>query len=151
MNEIRHKNSSQTDVHFLAYLQNEFLHASSSNQKTVIQLIQTVMEKEHFYGTVTDAIKAFKDQGFLLDLNLEENQLRGSESAFSIEDFEIVAFYRYEGISDPADGAMVYAIESNLGHKGILVTGYGIYTSSISEKLLKKLSFRHENYVNNNK
>lgn len=109
------------------------------------------MEKEHFYGTVTDAIKAFKLQGFLLDLNLEENQLRGSESAFSIEDFEIVAFYRYEGNSDPADGAMVYAIESNLGHKGILVTGYGIYTSSISEKLLKKLSFRHENYVNNNK
>ncbi|MEY3425065.1 MAG: hypothetical protein RL679_423, partial [Bacteroidota bacterium] len=27
------------------------------------------MEKEHFYGTVTDAIKAFKLQGFLLDLN----------------------------------------------------------------------------------
>ncbi|MEY3438585.1 MAG: hypothetical protein RL265_1170 [Bacteroidota bacterium] len=43
------------------------------------------MEKEHFYGTVTDAIKAFKLQGFLLDLNLEENQLRSSESAFTIE------------------------------------------------------------------
>jgi hypothetical protein len=109
------------------------------------------MEKEHFYGTVTDAIKAFKLQGFVLDLNLEENQIRSLGGALSIEDFEIVAFYKYEGDSDPADGAMVYAIESNLGHKGILVTGYGIYTSSISEKLLKKLSFRHENYVNNNK
>jgi hypothetical protein len=109
------------------------------------------MEKEHFYGTVTDAIKAFKDQGFLLDLNLEEDQLSSSAGEFATEDFEIVAFFRYEGDSDPADGAMVYAIESNLGHKGILVTGYGIYTSSISEKLLKKLSFRHENHVNSNK
>jgi hypothetical protein len=109
------------------------------------------MEKEFFYGTVTEAIIEFKQQGFLLDLNLEENYLSSSSGEFSTEDFEIVSFYRYEGDSDPADGAMVYAIESNLGHKGILVTGYGIYTSSISEKLLKKLSFRHENYVNNNK
>lgn len=109
------------------------------------------MEKEYFYGTVTEAINEFKQQGFLLDLNLEEDQLSSSAGEFATEDFEIVAFFRYEGDSDPADGAMVYAIESNLGHKGILVTGYGIYTSSISEKLLKKLSFRHENYVNNNK
>jgi len=109
------------------------------------------MEEEFFYGTVTEAINEFKQQGFLLDLNLEENQLSSSAGKFATEDFEIVAFYRYEGDSDPADGAMVYAIESNHGHKGILVTGYGVYTGSISEKLLKKLSFRHANHVNSNK
>ncbi len=109
------------------------------------------MEKEYLYGTVTEAIREFKEQGFLLDFNLEENYLSSVVGEFATEDFEIIAFYRYEGDSDPADGAMVYAIESNLGHKGILVTGYGVYTSSISEKLLKKLSFRHANHVNNDK
>ncbi len=104
------------------------------------------MEKEFFYGTITEAIIEFKQRGFVLDLNLEDNYLFSSLGEFSTEEFEIVAFYRYEGVSDPADGAMVYAIESNLGHKGILVTGYGVYTSSVSEMLLKKLSFRHANH-----
>lgn len=103
------------------------------------------MEKEHFYGTVTEAINAFRAQGFTLDFNLEENCISCANAKFLDEDFEIVAFYRYEGDSDPADSAMVYAIESKEGHKGILVTGYGIYTSNVSDRILKKLSFKHTN------
>lgn len=103
------------------------------------------MEKEHFYGTVTEAINAFRVQGFTLDLNLEENCISCANGKFDDEDFEIVAFYRYEGDTDPADSAMVYAVESKEGHKGVLVTSYGVYTSSISERILKKLTFKHTN------
>lgn len=102
------------------------------------------MEKEHFYGTVTEAINAFRDKGFTLDFNLDENCLTCANGKFDSEDFEIVAFYRYEGDSDPADSAMVYAIESDKGHKGILVTGYGVSDNTISDRMLKKLSFRHD-------
>jgi len=102
-----------------------------------------IMEQEHFYGTVTEAINEFRNQGFTLDFNLEENCLSCANGKFESEDFEIVAFYRYEGDSDPADSAVVYAIESKGGHKGILVTGYGIYTNAISDRMLKKLSFKH--------
>jgi hypothetical protein len=33
--------------------------------------------------------------------------------------------HRYEGESDPGDEAVVYAIESKKGIKGILVSGFG--------------------------
>jgi len=61
-----------------------------------------------------------------------------------VDDFEIVDVYRYEGDSDPADEAVVYAIESKTGVKGILVTGYGIYSDTISAKILEKLNKRKQ-------
>jgi hypothetical protein len=60
--------------------------------------------------------------------------------AWHMNDFEIVDVYRYEGNSDPADEAAVYAIRSKDGHKGVLVTGYGISSEGISSDLLKKLN-----------
>ena len=38
---------------------------------------------------------------------------------------KIVSFYRFEGESDPADNAILYAIEANDGTKGLLVDAYG--------------------------
>jgi hypothetical protein len=37
----------------------------------------------------------------------------------------VVNFYRFEGESDPADNAILYAIETNDGVKGLLVDAYG--------------------------
>lgn len=100
------------------------------------------MDKEHFYGTVTEAINSFREKGYNLDFNLDENCIYCAGSKFGEEQFEIDAYYRYEGDSDPADSAMVYAISSSEGHKGILVTGYGVTDDSARvDFLIKKLSF----------
>lgn len=101
------------------------------------------MEKEYNYGTVTEAINEFRKLGFTLDFNLDENCIECANTKLDVDDFEIVGFYRYEGNSDPADEAVVYAIECKNGLKGILVTAYGMYTSGMSERLLRKLSFKH--------
>jgi hypothetical protein len=99
------------------------------------------MDREHFYGTVVDAISSFRKLGYTLDFNLDENCIICAQGKFEDEEFEIDAFYRYEGDTDPADSAMVYAISSNAGHKGILVTGYGVYDDPKSEILIRKLPF----------
>ncbi len=91
------------------------------------------------YSTVSEAINALRKQGFTVDFNLEENCIVHDLKKYAAEDFEIVDVYRYEGNSDPADEAAVYAIESRSGLKGILVTAYGTYTSGMSEAILKKL------------
>jgi hypothetical protein len=97
------------------------------------------MQRDNHYGTVTDAIKAFKERGFNLDFNLVENCIVCNSEKFRPEDFEIVDVYRYEGNSDPADEAAVYAIESKSGVKGILVTGYGASSDTMSTSILEKL------------
>jgi hypothetical protein len=97
------------------------------------------MQRNNHYGTVTTAIKEFKRQGFILDFNLAENCIVCNSEKFRPEDFQIVDIYRYEGNSDPADEAAVYAIESKSGLKGILVTGYGASSDIMSTSILAKL------------
>jgi hypothetical protein len=92
------------------------------------------------YDTVTDAIKGLKERGFSKDFNLKENYIVCLEGRFNHSDFEITEVYRFEGASDPADEAVVYAIESNNGMKGVLVNGYGISADVMSSEMAKKLS-----------
>lgn len=91
------------------------------------------------YATVSEAIEQLRQKGFTLDFNLKENCIVCHPEKFNINEFEIVDVYRYEGDTDPADEASVYAIESKSGLKGVLVTGYGISTDEMSAQLLQKL------------
>lgn len=100
------------------------------------------MNRKVYYATVLDAIDILRKQGFTLDFNLKENCLVCEPDKFSHDQFEVAAVYRYEGNSDPDDEATVYGIESHNGKKGILVTGYGADTDSMSTEILKKLSIR---------
>ncbi len=97
------------------------------------------MERKSHYATVSEAITELRKKGFTVDFNLEENCLVCHPDKFSVNEFEIVDIYRYEGNTDPADEATVYAIESKSGVKGILVAGYGISADNMSTEILRKL------------
>jgi hypothetical protein len=96
------------------------------------------------YDTVVEAVKELKQRGFSIDFNLEPGRLVCHETPLSLApaDFEITEVYRFEGNSDPDDEAVVYAIESTNGQKGLLVTGYGISAEGVGEEMIKKLSNR---------
>jgi hypothetical protein len=91
------------------------------------------------YDTVSAAVTGLKNRGYNMDFNLKDNCLICHEDKFDVNDFEIVEFYRFEGNSDPADEAIVYAIESNKGQKGVLVNGYGPSSDAMSSDMAKKL------------
>ncbi len=48
-----------------------------------------------------------------------------NQEVFKAADLKIVKHYRYEGTTDPADMTIIYAIQTNTGLKGTVVTGYG--------------------------
>ena len=96
------------------------------------------------YDTVTAAVQGLKKRGFTTDFNLDDNCLICHGDKFNVNDFEIVEVYRFEGNSDPADEAVVYAIESNKGQKGVLVNGYGPSSDPLSAEMAKKLNV-HKN------
>ena len=99
----------------------------------------------YVYDTVTAAIKGLKERGYSKDFNLEENCLVCDDNKYHPEDFEIVEVYRFEGDTDPADEAVVYAVEGKNGDKGVLVSGYGPSAESVSAEIAKKLSMHlHE-------
>lgn len=95
----------------------------------------------YVYDTITVAIKGLKERGYKLDFNLKENCLICDEEQFNPAEFEITEVYRFEGDTDPSDEAVVYAIESHNGKKGVLVNAFGIYADPLSDEIVKKLSF----------
>ncbi len=94
------------------------------------------------YDTVAEAVKGLKQRGFTIDFNLEPDRISCPKTQLSLTpaDFEITEFYRFEGDSDPADEAIVYAIESKEGSKGVLVNGFGISSEEVGEEMVEKLS-----------
>lgn len=97
------------------------------------------MQHKTHYDTVSTAIKELRKQGYVVDFNIEEDKLVSSQEKFDHDSFKVMDVYRYEGNSDPADEAAVYAIESSSGLKGILVTGYGASSEDLSADMLEKL------------
>ena len=93
------------------------------------------------YDTVSEAVNDLKKRGFAVDFNLQENCLICHGDKYNVSDFEITEVYRFEGNSDPADEAVVYAIDSNKGHKSVLVNGYGPSSDRISSQMGTKLHF----------
>ena len=96
------------------------------------------------YDTVAEAVNGLKQRGYTIDFNLEADQICCKEAPLALKppEFEITEVYRFEGNSDPADEAVVFAIESKHGQKGVLVNGFGPSADGIGEEMIAKLSVR---------
>jgi hypothetical protein len=88
---------------------------------------------------MSEAVNDLRRRGYTMDFNLQENCLICHQDTLNVEDFEIKEVYRFEGISDPADSGVVYAVEGNKGQKGVLVTAYGMYAQGMGAEIARKL------------
>ena len=96
------------------------------------------MENQMYhYATVSKALDELKEKGFTVDFNLNEDRIKNS-----VDEFEIVHIYRYEGQSDPGDEATVYGIKSNKGEKGVYVTGDLSMAEKSASRTLYELSIK---------
>lgn len=99
----------------------------------------------YVYDTVSAAVNGLRDRGYTLDFNQKGHCLECGGDNMHPDDFEIAEVYRFEGPTDPADEAVVYAIEGKNGQKGILVDGFGASSDPISAEMAKKLAYHVHN------
>jgi hypothetical protein len=98
------------------------------------------------YGTVSETINGLKNEGYILDFNIKKDCIvcQKTNTVLSPDDFEIDKVFRFEGVSNPDDEAIVYAISSTkFNAKGTLVNGYGIYADEATTVLIEKLKIHH--------
>jgi hypothetical protein len=81
--------------------------------------------------TLSEAIDDFAEQGFTEHFGVRGRRLRGLDSGGSFDAHEVVicGFERFEGVSDPDDMSIVYAIETLTGMRGTLTDAFGVYSS----------------------
>jgi hypothetical protein len=93
--------------------------------------------------TMSEAIESLVRRGFTEHFGVRGDQLRGfdSKQTFGSQDVIIRQYERFEGVSDPDDMAILYAIESSSGTRGTLVDAFGVYSNPAISAYLSRVRF----------
>lgn len=91
------------------------------------------------HATLVSAIDDLSHRGFTERFGVDGCALRALDSGktFRAEELVIREYHRFEGVSDPDDMSIVYAIESQMGTRGTLVDAFGVYSNPVVSAFLK--------------
>lgn len=92
--------------------------------------------------TLSGRINQLKSEGYTKDFKLTETHLSTSDekNTYADKDFIVDRVYRFEGMSNPGDNSILYAITTTAGTKGTLVDGYGVSGGQVSKEIREKLN-----------
>jgi putative NADH-flavin reductase len=95
-------------------------------------------------SSLAEAIDDFADKGFTEHLGVRGDHLRDLDSGaiFAAHEVVIRGFERFEGVSDPDDMSIVYAIETVDGMQGTLVDAFGVYSNPMISVFVDRVAFR---------
>ena len=96
--------------------------------------------------TLAGALADLARRGFTERFLVDADGLRatGSGKAFRAGELTIREYHRFEGVSDPGDMSIVYAIESRDGTRGTLVDAFGVYSNPAVSAFLDAVPIRRQ-------
>jgi hypothetical protein len=99
--------------------------------------------------TLSEAMQSLVRRGFTEHFGVRGDQLRGFESgkSFGAQDVIIREYERFEGVSDPDDMSILYALESSSGLHGTLVDAFGVYANPTVGAYLNSVRFAGTSHV----
>ena len=97
------------------------------------------MANEERMQTVAGALRLFGARGFDRGMSVTGGRLHasGTDQDYGPQDVRIRDHRRFEGVSDPGDTSVVYAIDTVDGVRGTLVDGYNVYADPAIGDFLK--------------
>jgi hypothetical protein len=94
-------------------------------------------------ATLASAIADLARRGFTADLRAVAGGLRAATGeTLRPRDLVIREVHRFEGVSDPDDMAILYAIESTSGVRGTLADAFGVYADPATDAALHDVPIR---------
>ena len=96
------------------------------------------------YKTMAEAVQDFKKRGFTANFEFLNKAFRAVDSgkSFQADELTIVEHHRFEGVSDPDDLSILYAIEAKDGTRGTVADAYGAYANPELGAFLKNVNMR---------
>jgi hypothetical protein len=94
-------------------------------------------------ATMACAVDDLTRRGFTEDLRAVDGILRAATGEIlQPRDLTIREIYRFEGVSDPDDMEVLYAIESAGGVRGTLADAFGVYADPATAVALRDVPIR---------
>ena len=86
-----------------------------------------------YMKSLSSLLNKMVSDGYTDDFRVTEKGLQSlnSNKIYRPHDINVVNFFRFEGVSDPDDMAILYVIETLDGAKGTLIDAYGTYSDPL--------------------
>ena len=103
------------------------------------------MEDPTEVRTLSGVMSDLDRRGFTEQFALKGDKLRALSSgkSYSAGDVRVREIFRFEGVSNPYDMAILYAIESASGVRGTLADAFGVYADPATDAALHDVPIRH--------
>ena len=91
--------------------------------------IDAANDRTTFMTDLEKCLNKLEAQGYKDQFRVEKGRLcdLSTNKKYKAKDVKAVNFFRFEGISNPDDMSILYAIETSDGRKGTLTDAYGLY------------------------
>lgn len=105
----------------------------------------------NYYDNLVQASQELSERGFDTEFKFDGKQLLSIETnhTYSADDLQIVEYHRFEGMSNPADSSVIFAIETNTDEKGTVIMSYSTDADmklvSFIDKVKVKASYDSKN------
>lgn len=91
-------------------------------------------------NSLSEATEILRKDGYTDTAEFQNKQLLLNDKPFKVDQLKLRHTVRFEGMSNPADNTILYAIESVDGnHKGLLIDSYGAKSSRLIAETIKKI------------
>lgn len=100
------------------------------------------MMGKKIFETLSEAVDDLRKRGYEHDFNLKSEWIECQLLNLQLKpsDFHVDEVHRFEGMNNPDDSSILFAIQSPNGVKGVLVDAYGAYTEALSSEMIKRLT-----------
>lgn len=99
-------------------------------------------DRTTFMTDLEKCLSFLEEEGYKDQFRVEKKILQSMadpKGKYKPKDVKAVNFYRFEGITDPDDMSILYAIETCDGRKGTLIDAYGLYSDDDTGDFMKQV------------
>lgn len=99
------------------------------------------MDSNNKYDTLADATAQLLKKGYNFNFQVNEAGKLSDNDALEFEPSQVILeeVHRFEGMTNPADSSILYAVKTKSGEKGIVIDSYGADGSEVTSEFMNKV------------
>ncbi len=98
------------------------------------------------YSNLVEAQSSLKEKGYIHEFNYQEEEsvMKSYKTGvkYTPEQMKIIEFHRFEGMSNPGDMSIIFAVECIDGAKGIVLSSFGVYADLKLAEFMDKVKIK---------
>ena len=112
------------------------------NERETRESYTEANDKSTYMSELQRCLAKLEEKGYTDQYRVENGKLHSltdDSKFYKPNDVKAANFYRFEGITDPDDMSILYAIETSDGRKGTLIDAYGMYSDDETGEFMQQV------------